>query len=63
MVVAATEDPELIQYAKSKGAKGINIAVLLYGKRSCDETRRKDSRELFTAGTGCFGPVRLKQCG
>jgi hydroxylamine reductase (hybrid-cluster protein) len=28
MVVAATEDPELIQYAKSKGAKGINIAGL-----------------------------------
>ena len=28
MVVSATEDPELIQYAKDKGAKGINIAGL-----------------------------------
>ena len=28
MVVSATEDPELIQYAKEKGAKGINIAGL-----------------------------------
>ncbi|MCK4694086.1 MAG: hypothetical protein KAT23_10660, partial [Anaerolineales bacterium] len=26
MIVAATQDPELIKYAKSKGAKGINIA-------------------------------------
>ncbi len=26
MIVAATQDPELIEYAKSKGAKGINIA-------------------------------------
>lgn len=28
MVVAASEDPEMIQYAKDKGAKGINIAGL-----------------------------------
>ena len=26
MIVAASSDPELIAYAKSKGAKGINLA-------------------------------------
>ena len=51
MIVAASQDPEIIEYAKAAGAKGVNsLRYLLHGQRNLDAPGHPGGGQLPAPG-------------